>query len=250
MRNIVYTIKVNNWSKYNSSLKKGHKATLISNNFCSDGKLGAVPVTVRWLFLGILLTCGDHTRDTVEMSEKSLRDLLESSWSVQRALEALQSLQLLSYDKNELLLNRIEKNRKEKKRIPVGGEKIKDASQPPKSAAPEKANSLVALYCDRWKSRYKTETAPPVMPADAKRIKTLMQQVGHERASQIIEAYLQMPDQWFVTKRHDIATMLGGLNAITQFIDTGKIITRKEIQTLENKTTNKNLLDMIEEGTL
>jgi hypothetical protein len=112
----IYTITVSNWSKYNNNIKKGHKATLIANNFCSDNKLGTLPLTVRWLFLGILLTCGDHTTDTVELNDKQLRDLLESSWSVDRALDALKQLQLLSYEKNAAFINRIEKKVIENKR--------------------------------------------------------------------------------------------------------------------------------------
>lgn len=111
----LYKIHVLNFLKHNSTLKKGHKATLISNNFCTDSKLGLVPLSVRWMFLGIVLTCGDFTSDTVEMNEKQLRELLESSWSVPRALDSLQEIQVLTYAKIDLFLNRIEKNRSEEK---------------------------------------------------------------------------------------------------------------------------------------
>lgn len=127
--NSLYSITVNNFNKYNSGLKKGHKSTLISNNFCSDSKLGVMPLTVRWLFLGIVLTCGDYTRDTIEMNERQLRELLESSWSVPRALDALQSIQLLSYAKIDVFYNRIEKKVIEEKRIE------KNIKEAPQSAA-------------------------------------------------------------------------------------------------------------------
>jgi len=93
-----------------------------------------VPLTVRWMFLGIVLTCGDYTSDTVEMNERQLRELLESSWSVPRALSSLQSIQVLTYQKINLFL--IEDNRKEDKGI----EKNK-TSEPKESVAEDSANS-------------------------------------------------------------------------------------------------------------
>lgn len=135
----LYSITIKNWEKYNANQKKGHKATLISNNFCHDSKLGVLPLPVRWLYLGILLTCGDHTRDTIEMNEKQVRELLESSWSIDRALTALQSLQLLTYSKNDFFINRIEKKVIEKKRKEVRVE-LEIASDPPPQ------NSLVKIW--------------------------------------------------------------------------------------------------------
>lgn len=112
----IYKISVTNFSKHNANLKKGHKSTLISNNFCTDPKLGMLPMSTRWMFLGLVLTCGDLTRDTVEISAKHLRDLLECNRNIDGALDSLQELQLLSYSKIGLFLNRIEKNRIEKNR--------------------------------------------------------------------------------------------------------------------------------------
>ncbi len=237
----IYKITVLKWNKHNGHIKRGHKSTLIANNFCNDAKLRAVPVTVRWLFLGILLTCGDYTRDTVEIAENVLRDMLESSWSVPRAMDALQSLQLLTYEKIEPLL--IEKKRIEKKRIEKNSLREQNASQPPESAAP-----VIAAYCDFWKARYKAEKSPPILPQHAKQVKQLVGQVGTDGAVRLIEAYLKMPDSWFVTKRHDIPTMMGNLNAITQFVETGKLITRAETRQLDAAVTGQQTLDALRRG--
>lgn len=51
------------------------------------------------------------------MNEKQLRELLESSWSVPRALDSLQEIQVLTYAKIDLFLKRIEKKVKEEKVI-------------------------------------------------------------------------------------------------------------------------------------
>lgn len=123
---MIYKITVNNWKRYNATIKPGHKKTMISNNFCTDAKLREVPVSVRWMFLGIVLACGDVGGDTVEVSDKQLRVLLESSWSIGRALSSLQSLQVLSYEEIAVFTNRIEKKRREEK---VREEKI-SATEP------------------------------------------------------------------------------------------------------------------------
>ena len=119
MKNL-YKITVLKWFEHNSGHKKNYKKTLIANNMIHDSSLGMMPVSHRWLWLGILLTCGDHSSDTVEMTEKQLRAMLESSKSVSSALESLQSFQLLRYEvvicngsPNRIEKNRIEKNRNE-----------------------------------------------------------------------------------------------------------------------------------------
>jgi hypothetical protein len=111
----IYKITVTNWAKYNSGHKSKYKRTMIANNFCSDAKLRAVPVSVRWMFLAVLLTCGDMSSEVVEMSESVLREVLESSKSVSTALESLQSLQLLTFEKIDSLIPELipEKKKKE-----------------------------------------------------------------------------------------------------------------------------------------
>lgn len=113
-KQIIYQITVPNFRKYNQSLKKGHKATLISNNFCTDSELRTLPMSTRWMFLGIVLTCGDFGDNVVRMSSKDLRDLLECNRNIDRELASLEELQVLSYEKFDLLNNRKEYKEKRK----------------------------------------------------------------------------------------------------------------------------------------
>jgi len=228
----IYRITVSSWDKHNGKMKRGYKSTLIRNNFTSNAHLRTVPVTVRWLFLGIVLTCGDHTRDTVEMSESQLRDLLESSWSVERALESLKELQLLTFEKIAPFgINRIEKNRKEKKGNSVKGKAVATSS-PPAPSDPG-ARGLIAGYCVRWKARYGTN--PPIGPKTAGQLNRMAKDYGQSRAEELIQAYLEMPDPWFVTKRHDVSTLLANLNAVAQFRDTGRMVTRAHLEELKER---------------
>lgn len=88
------------------------------------------------------------------------------------------------------------------------------------------------------------------MPHHAKLIKTLVKQIGLDRSKDIVSAYFKMPDTWFVTKRHDIPTLMGNLNAITQYLETGKMITRKDLKNMESKLGTQSLLQMVDEGKL
>ena len=81
---------------------------------------------------------------------------------------------------------------------------------------------MIAFYCEQWKTKYKSDKSPPILPQHAKSIKTVIQQVGSERAKVLIEAYLRMDERWFVTKSHDIPTMVANLTAITKFVENGE----------------------------
>lgn len=254
---IIYSIVISNWAKYNSKMKKGHKATLISNNFCDDSKLRVLPLSVRWMYLACLLTAGDQTSDCIEMTESQLRAVLESSWSVPRALDALKQLQLLTYAKNEILLNRIEKKRIEENRIPKGQHELKVVEKepikkqakpkPPAAISPEKINVVIAKYCELWKNRYKAN--PLISGRSAGQMRTFTKDFGADKCCELIEAFLRMPDQWFVKRRHDIPTLMNNLNAITQFLETGRMISQKEINQLDQAVAGQNLAnDILERG--
>lgn len=136
----IYKIKVLNWERHNPKSHKSFKKTLIANNFCTDNKLGVLPLSHRWLFLGILLTCGNEGKDTVEMSGKQVRALLESSKSIEGALSALQSIQVLTFERSELHLNTIEVNG-----IEVNRSKKKNNRREGKDQEPSQATLLPAV---------------------------------------------------------------------------------------------------------
>lgn len=129
-RKEVYRISIPNFSKYNPRLKRGHKSTLISNRFCSDAKIQALPMHTRWLYLNLLLTCGDHCSNTVETTEEQLRNMLETRQNIAKTLDQLQSFQLLTWQKSPLIEeNRIEE-REEGDNALAKDENLKDDLDP------------------------------------------------------------------------------------------------------------------------
>lgn len=121
---------------------------MIDNRLCYDNKLSVLPVSHRWMFLGLLLECGSHSSDTVVMSERQLRVLLESSKSVVRALDALQSLHILSYtiepSSTSLI---IEEKLIEEKR---SKEKRREVAQAPGSDDPPPASDQINFVLSSW----------------------------------------------------------------------------------------------------
>lgn len=244
----IYEINLTNFSKYNSSLKKGHKATLISNNFCDDAKLRVLPLSVRWMFLNIILTCGDHTSDTIELSERQLRDMLESSWSIERALDSLKHLQLLSYSKNDSLLNRIEKNRKEKKRKEVT-EGSKTPSVPEivvdKKISKELNRKIWESYRVSYSKRYQVD---PVRNA---KVNGLISQLGKrlgESAVEVVEFYLTHNETFYLKKTHSLEYCVKDAESLYLQWQKGKALTSRDVKAFEEKTVMQDTWAAIERG--
>lgn len=108
----IYKINVINWDKYNRNLKKGHKAILISTGFLSDAKIRVLPNSGKLLYLGLLLRCGEVTSSLIEASHDHLVTFAGGSGQVvSRLLVQLEQLQLVTVEKIEPFINRIEKNR-------------------------------------------------------------------------------------------------------------------------------------------
>jgi len=141
----LYKITITNWETHNKGHRKSFKKTMIANNFCHDSRLSVVPVTVRWMYLACLLECGSSARACIVMSERQLRDCLESSKSVSRALESLQSLQLLTWELLPVDLNTKEVNEGRKERISAAG-RTDPPAQLPLLKPPDKLHQLAELW--------------------------------------------------------------------------------------------------------
>jgi len=115
-----------------------------------------------------------------------------------------------------------------------------------KASAPEGTNLLIGHYSNLWSAKYKAQT--PITGKSVGCFKTLVKDHGLEKATRFVDAFLQMNDQWFVTKRHDIATLLININAVAQFAETGRMFTKREINDLDRMTTNQETLRALEAG--
>lgn len=98
-------------------------------------------MSTRYMLLGIILACGDMNSNTVRMSAKDLRDLMECNRNIDRELDSLQELQVLTYEKFDLLYNRKEYKikeieEKEKEALPLFSDNKSGGEQPDQSEKP------------------------------------------------------------------------------------------------------------------
>lgn len=124
-KNEIYRVTLKSWEKYNGKRQRGHKCVLISDRFLDDAKVAGLPPTTKLLFLACILAGSESNSGLVEVSSGSL--LRQSGiryGSVRDHFDRLQSLQLLTYEVLESLL---EKSRVEKRRVD---------SSPPKAVVP------------------------------------------------------------------------------------------------------------------
>lgn len=248
----LYKITILNWGKYNKNSKPNLPSVMISKRFFDDHAIINLPAGGKLLYLGLLLRRGEDpntfdgpSKEVIDTSFIASHDLLVrlaggSGQVVERLLMLLQENQLLTYEK--MPPNRIEKKRKESK------VKENKGTTPQKIEAPVEQSSttkdLVAHYCDTWKARYGFN--PPISPKVAGQIKRMMSDYGFEKCKIYITAYCNMPDQWFVTKRHDLPTLLANINSVAQFAETGRMLTRKETKAIEERVSTQNLLNEID----
>lgn len=226
--------------------KKHYKYTLIANNLVCESRLRVLPVTVRWLLITLLLIAGDQSRDTVELSERQLRDLLESSWSVERALNALQELQLLTYEKTNFLLNRKEKNRKEKEVNRIEVQRGADVVKKQESDNNKNLNAKIwEAYKQAYFLRYKTE---PVRNASVNsKISQLAKRLGAD-AEKIVVFYVNHNDPFYIRQLHQIGACLTNAEALYTQFKRGVAILPRDVKNFEQNQNMNDLMNELKKG--
>jgi hypothetical protein len=238
----IYKITITNWEKHNPNRKKHYKYTLISNNMIYDYKLRALPVSARWLWVSLLLIAGDHARDCIELTERQLRDLLESSWSIPRALDAFQSFQLVTWEfvKTNSHPNRIEENRREENRREVQrGENLK-----------EKPNKDLNIkiweaYKNEYYLRYRVE---PIRNASVNsKVSQLAKRLGTD-AIEVVVFFINHNDPFYLKQLHQIGLCLTNAEALYTQWKHGRAILPRDIKQFEQSQNMRDINDAIESG--
>jgi hypothetical protein len=108
------------------------------------------------------------------------------------------------------------------------------------SVATEGVGIFISQYVKAYQRRY-TQKARPVLSGKVQgQIKRFVAEHPLERACELIQVYLQMPDPWFETKAHDFTTFLENLNKVGLALDTGKQNgTRRGIEEILGEAQNE-----------
>lgn len=230
----IFTINITNWEKHNGTKKKNHRYFFMENRFFEDSKISQLKQIEVLLYLKCLTIAADLSSSCVQVHA----GLMPKRWRVDDKLmenccKTLQQFQLLTYEKNTSLL--IEKKRKE--------ENIKEKKGDVVEVVENSSREIVGLYCDEWKSRY--GASAPITPKVAGQLKKFLKDHGWNKAERYLKAYFSMPDQWFITKRHDVGTLLTNLNSVAQFSETGRMVTKKELNQIDQTISTQNLIEEI-----
>lgn len=185
--------------------------------------------------------------DTLYCSRSDLS--LSRKCSLSDALTSLSKLELIEIiDDAPLVYKRKEeKIREDKRRIASPKSEI---AVTPKKATPDsphgeigkQASELIGRYCELWKAKYKTNVS--VSGKWAGNAKTLVKDHGLKRSVELVEAFMEINDTWFIQNRHSFDLILTKLAQINHFAGTGVQITQTQLRQADQAQANKSAAEI------
>lgn len=112
----------------------------------------------------------------------------------------------------------------------------------PLSAAAE-TEDVIGRYHELWKQLYKERA--PLLPLDYKKLNDLAKNLGAKTAISLVEAFFAMPDSWFISKRHDVQSLISNLTKVQHFVATGKTVTRRDADSIESAQSLANQIQRL-----
>lgn len=190
---------------------------------------------------GLIRVCWSlHVAQIVSWEHQKIKDRRASKWNGVEIKWDDVPINAQGSDRKRPVLDRIVKDSK-------GEELRKGEASPPTLKAPDGLQSVIALYCELWKSKYNSPRSPDLGGKEIGILRRLLKEHGEPRTRLLLEAYLQMPDSWFLTKTHDLATLSTNKAKVSLFADSGKMVTRREVQHIDDSLAIANQLRRIRE---
>lgn len=238
------TIEVINWEKYNPRTDSKKPTWFrVDNDLATGPGFFGLDCEQKWLWIFILSLISQQNGEAIlwntaycqqltGIKPKKQDETIEIFEKFVRLRVSRKVTQRDSHATNERTNERDETNETNERGEPCGAN----------------AGAFLSVYCSLWKKRYGTN--PIVRGKEAGIAKRLAGDLGTEKASRLIEAYLSMSDQWFLQKRHDLGTFEANLNAVVQFLETGQSFSRRAAQQQEREANTQDQLRRIAEGKL
>lgn len=107
-------------------------------------------------------------------------------------------------------------------------------------------SAAAASFCREYKRRYSVNYR--ITGKDLGIIKRLLSDMTPDVFNRLCAAYVDMPDPWFMTKRHDLATLEQNMAKVSHFEQSGKIVTQTQIRDVDRRVASQELLAAIDRG--
>src|SRR3990167_4648959 len=99
----------------------------------------------------------------------------------------------------------------------VGDEERARGKNDKKKILGKQTKEFIAAYCEEFK--FRRGCNPPIGGKQSGIAKRLVKDLGLDKAISLVQTYLQMPDQWFITREYDLPTFEANLNKIVRFAE-------------------------------
>ena len=243
---ISYKVTIKNWSEHNKKSKKSFEYFMLSKGFFRNEKVAKLRPIDIVMYIYCLSICADMNSDCFSIDAAMLPKYLRiQSAMLQQCLFRLELFQLLTAEKNEVLMNRNEMNRNEMNRNRKEVKHPKDVSKENEKKLQRNNPELNALifkaYSDAYFLRY--NVLPLKNAANNSKISQLAKRLGTQ-AVDVVKFYLTHNDQYYIKTTHSLGGCLSNAESLlTQFLR-GKSVTGHEARTAEKIESNISQAEM------
>ena len=239
MNQSVFTITIPRFLEHNPKARKSFPYFMLSKSFFNDDKISRCTPGMIALYVYLMNVCADYASGTIKVCVNSVPGNLKVGVRFAEVLVRLEELQLLTIEKNEAFVNRIERNRKERK-----GREVSDGSE--KENATEKNRTVFEAYKQAYQLRYKVEPIKNAKTNSA--ISQLVKRVGPEEAILLVQFFLTHNKQYYLQTMHDISACLKDAEGLRTQRLRGRTILDKDVRDFAQQASFNQLLDDVERG--
>ncbi len=256
----LFTVRVENWAKFNTNQKKYHIMAMVSVGFLRDeviSKLNQSEVLVYLYFILRSAEVGSEfvqsTPEVISMYTRSRVDL------IRKYILNLQELGLLTVTQGHELFESEPQRREEKRREEKRKEEI--TADPMDQKKPMERKSLAGApdvptdktlgaeiwdaYSEAFLKRYAVSPKPNAkMRTQCKRIGDL---IGRD-AIEVMKFYLSHNDGWYLKTQHALGNVEKQYQSLHTQWQRGKAVTSSQVRQFENQSTNMDLLEKVRRG--
>jgi hypothetical protein len=206
------------------------------------------------MFLGLLLECGNNNKDTVTLTEEHINNMLTTRVGYRYALDALQSLQLVTVEEIE---NPLQKRNEMKRKEEKGKEKI--SSGVPKAPPPAQTSMLddsvrkndteanrkvFEAYRDAYFHKYKVEIKRG--PKINGQISYFVRHLGQEDAVEVVKFYMTHNDYQYTKNTHSFDLCLKTADTLRTQMLMGKKVTGTTARNIEKTSEGVSQVEYFE----